>query len=291
MPLGPLGVWSRQLREADPAEIADAAAELEELGFGAIWIPGGIEPNEAVFADAARLLDATSHIVVATGIVNMWLHSPEALTASYRRLEQAHPGRFLLGVGISHRQLVDRVAPGLYDRPLAAMERYLDELDEQPRPIPAARRVIAALGPKMLEVARGRAAGSHPYIVPVAHTRFARGVLGAAPLLAPGVPVILDPDGGRARELARAFLAAPYSSLPNYRNAWLRHGYAQEDLADGGSDALVDGLVAWGDEQAIAARIARHREAGADHVCMHLVAQDRRRLPREQWRALAAALL
>ncbi len=291
MDLGKVGVWGRYLREADPAEIAEAAAELEELGYGAIWVPGGVEPNEAVFDDVVRLLDATREIVVATGIVNMWLHEPPALTSAYHAIEASHPGRFLLGIGISHRSLLDRVQPGLFDKPLAAMGYYLDELDAQQQPIPVDRRVIAALGPKMLGVSRDRSAGTHPYIVPVAHTRFARDTLGSGPLLAPGLPAILDPDPASARQLARTFLANPYSGLPNYRNAWLRHGFGENDLADGGSDALVDGLVAWGAEEAIAARVRDHHEAGADHICLHVIDDDRRRIPREQWRRLAAALL
>ena len=290
MAFGKLGVWGRYLREADPGEICEAAAELEELGYAAIWIPGGIEPDEAVFADAARLLQATRTIVVATGIVNMWLHEPAALTASYLGLETAHPGRFLLGIGISHRALVDRVEPGVFTKPLAAMQLYLDDLDAQPEPIPQNRRVIAALGPKMLAVARTRARGSHPYIVPPAHTRFAREQLGEGPLLAPGVPVILDPNPESARALGRAFLSTPYSTLSNYTNTWLAHGYSEADLQDGGSDALIDGLLAWGDEAAIAARIGEHHDGGADHVCMHVVTHDRQRLPREQWRRLAAAM-
>jgi probable F420-dependent oxidoreductase len=290
MELGKTGVWGRYLREADPGEIAEAAVELEELGYGAIWVPGGVEPNHQVFADVARLLGATKSIVVATGIVNMWLHEPPALTAAYHEVEAAYPGRFLLGIGISHRSLLDRVQPGRYDRPLSAMGQYLDELDAQPQPIPVDRRLIAALGAKMLAVSRQRAAGSHPYIIPVAHTRFARATLGQGPLLAPGLPAIFDPDAESARRLARNFLANPYSNLPNYSGAWLRHGFDESDLARGGSDALVDGLVAWGNEAAIVNRIGEHRQAGADHVCVHVIAEDRSRLPREQWRRLAAAL-
>jgi probable F420-dependent oxidoreductase len=286
MELGTTGVRGRYLREADPGEIAEAAAEVEELGYGAIWIPGGVEPNRQVFDDVARLLASTNTIVVATGIVNMWLHEPPALTAAYWEIEAAYPGRFLLGLGISHRSLLDRVHPGRYDRPLS----YLDELDALSHPIPHDRRVIAALGAKMLAVSRDRAAGSHPYIVPVAHTRFARATLGAGPLLAPGLPVVLDPDADSARQLARNFLANPYSSLPNYSGAWLRHDFDERDLADGGSDALVDGLVAWGNADAIVNRIGEHHQAGADHVCVHVIAEDRSRLPREQWRRLAAAL-
>jgi probable F420-dependent oxidoreductase len=291
MQLGTTGIWGRYLREADPIEIAEAAAELEELGFGAIWVPGGVEPNEKVFVDVARLLDATDRIVVATGIVNMWLHDPQALTAAYHSVDIAHPGRFLLGIGISHRPLLDQVHAGLYDKPLAAMGLYLDELDAQPRPITVDRRAIAALGPKMLGVCRDRAAAAHPYLVPVDHTRFARAILGDGPLLAPCVPAILDRDPVRARGLARTFLATPYSSLPNYSNTWLAHGFDESDLADGGSDALIDGLVAWGDEEAIVERVRAHHAAGADHIALHVVGEDRSRLPREQWRRLAAALL
>jgi probable F420-dependent oxidoreductase len=153
------------------------------------------------------------------------------------------------------------------------------------------RRAIAALGPKMLRVSAERSLGTHPYIVPVAHTAFARATIGPAALLAPGVPVILEPDPGRARALARTFLANPYSRLPNYSNTWLAHGFSPTDLADGGSDALVDGLVAWGDEDRVAARIADHLAAGADHVCLHVLEADRARLPRETWRRLAGLLL
>ncbi len=286
-----MGIWGRQLREADPGEIGEAAVELEELGYGALWVPGGMEPNRQVFVDVDRLLAATRRTPVATGIVNMWLHEPDALTASYHTLEAAHPGRFLLGLGISHRPLMDRVEAGRYDRPLAAMQRYLDELDAQPSPVPPDRRAIAALGPKMLAVSRDRTAGTHPYIVPPAHTRFARSILGPEPLLAPGVPVVLETDPRKARTLARSFLHNPYSGLPNYRNAWLRHGFTEADLADGGSDALIDGLVVWGDEATIADGVHAHHEAGADHVCLHVIAEDRAPLPREQWRRLAAALL
>ncbi len=291
MRLGSVGVWGRYLREADPAEIVDAAAELEELGFGTIWVPGGVEPNEAVFGDVERLLAATHTTAVATGIVNMWLHEPCALAASYQALDDAHPGRFLLGVGISHRSLLDRVSPGrYYDRPFAAMQQYLDELAAQRRPVPPTRMVIAALGPKMLELAKARTAGSHPYLVPADHTRFARAKLGSEALLATCIPVILDSDATRARELGRAFLASPYSTLPNYRNAWLRHGFSEADLAGRGSDRLIDGLIAWGDVDSVASRIREHQAAGADHVCVHVVSRDRARLPRAEWRRLASVL-
>ncbi len=289
--LGRVGIWGRQLREADAGEIAEAAAELEDLGFGALWVPGGIETDERVFTDVGRLLDMTRAIPVATGIVNMWLHEPAALTGAYRRLDRLYPDRFLLGIGISHRPLVDRVRPGLFDRPLQAMGDYLDGLDAQPQPVPVSRRVIAALGPRMLAVSARRAAGTHPYIVPVAHTEFARRTLGQGPLLAPGLPAILDADPERARGLARDFLANPYSRLPNYSGTWLAHGFTEADLADGGSDSLIDALVAWGDEETIAAKVREHLDAGADHVCLHVVEPDRARLPREAWRRLAAAVL
>jgi probable F420-dependent oxidoreductase len=291
MELGRVGIWGRQLREADPGEIGEATVELEELGYGALWVPGGMEPNRQVFDDVDRLLRATRRTPVATGIVNTWLHEPDALTAEYQTLEAAHRGRFLLGVGISHRPLMDRVEAGRYDRPLAAMQRYLDGLDAQPSPVPPERRAIAALGPKMLAVSRDRTAGTHPYIVPPAHTRFARSILGPEPLLAPGVPVVLETDPHTARTLARSFLHNPYSRLPNYSNAWLRHGFTEADLADGGSDALVDGLVLWGDEATVADGVRAHHDAGADHVCLHVIDEDRARLPREQWRRLAPALL
>jgi probable F420-dependent oxidoreductase len=286
--LGPLGVFSSQLR-AGPVEAArEAAAELERLGYGAVWMPGrGSDLRERVEA----LLAATDRLVVAVGIVSIWSHPAGQVAGWSAELRRKWPGRLLAGFGISHRSVVDRVQPGLYSMPLARMNAYLDELDGAPEPVPAGERVLAALGPRMLELARERSAGSHPYLVPVEHTRQARAALGPEPLLAPELGAVLETDAARAREAARRHFAR-YRELPNYMRNLLRLGFASEDLDAGGSDRLIDALYAWGDAAAILARVREHREAGADHVCVQVVpgaAEDAEALPGGAWRELAAA--
>ncbi|MGH9135347.1 MAG: LLM class F420-dependent oxidoreductase [Ilumatobacteraceae bacterium] len=287
MELEPIGIWSGQLRRADPAAIADAAAELDELGYGTIWIPGGRGGD--VFGDVARLLDATARATVATGILNVWMHSPEETASGHASLMADHPGRFLLGLGVSHEPAVTDSGQ-VYARPLTKMREYLDALDATSPPVPAGERMLAALGPRMLELARDRSAGAHPYLVAPEHTALAREMLGEGPLIAPEVMVVLDDDADRARAVARQHLSR-YLGLPNYTNSFKRHGFTDDDLLEGGSDRLVDGLIAWGDLDAIAARIAEHHAAGADHVCVQVLQADAAALPREGWRQLAGALL
>jgi probable F420-dependent oxidoreductase len=286
MHLGPIGVWSPQLRYGDRGEALDAVVELEALGYDAAWLPGGIGGD--IFDASARLLDATRRLVVAPGIVNVWMHEPNETAAAHARLRAAHPGRFLLGLGISHAPLVDAGAPGRYDRPLAAMRRYLDDLDATDPPVPIDERVLAALGHQMLALARDRAGGAHPYLVPPEHTRQARAVLGPDRLLAPEQSVVLETDPAVARALARQHLSI-YLQLPNYVNNWRRLGFTPDDVADGGSDRLVDTIVAWGDEQTIARRVGEHHAAGADHVCIQVITADAAKAPRRQWQLLAPA--
>jgi probable F420-dependent oxidoreductase len=225
--------------------------------------------------------------MVATGILNVWMHDAADVRAAWHDLDERHPGRFVLGLGVSHAASVDRKDPGRYRKPLSKMRDYLDALDAQPAPVPPGERVLAALGPKMLDLARERAAGAHPYFVPVAHTRFARERLGPGPLLAPEQAVVLDADRERASATAREHVAR-YLQLPNYTNNLLRHGLTEDDLRDGGSDRLVDAIVVMGGIEAVAERIARHREAGADHVCLQVLGGDT--LPLAQWRELAEGL-
>ena len=194
MELGRVGIWSGQLRRADPAAISEAAAELDELGFGAIWIPGGHGGD--VFADVARLLAATTRATVATGILNIWMHTPEEAATGHATLTGQHPGRFLLGLGVSHEPPVTNSGQ-VYQWPLAKMRDYLDALDVADPPVPGDERMLAALGPRMLELARDRSAGAHPYLVTADHTAAARGVLGDGPLLATEVMVVLDDDAER----------------------------------------------------------------------------------------------
>jgi probable F420-dependent oxidoreductase len=287
MDLGPVGVWSAALRYGDRGEAREAALELETLGFGTLWIPGGIGGD--VFESASALLDATGRVVVATGILNLWMHAPGEVAAGHARLTSEHPDRFLLGVGVSHAVLVDAEHPGRYTRPLAVTRRYLDQLDAASPPVPVAERALAALGPGMLALARDRTRGAHPYLVTPDHTRLAREVLGAGPLLAPEQSAVLETDPARAREVARRHLAI-YLGLPNYVNNLRRLGFSGDDVAPPGSDRLVDGVVAWGDVGAVAQRVEAHRDAGADHVCVQVLTTDLRVAPRDAWRELAPAL-
>jgi probable F420-dependent oxidoreductase len=286
--LGAVGVWTPELRYGDRGEARDAAAELEQLGYGALWLPGGIGGD--IFDACAAVLDVTSRVVVATGIVNIWMHDAVDTAAAHHRLVDAHRGRFLLGLGVSHAPLVDAGHAGRYRQPLRAMEQYLDALDAAAPPVPLAERVLAALGPRMLGLARDRSAGAHPYLVTPGHTAEARAVLGPAAVLAPEQPVVLERDAGSARAVARQHLAI-YLQLPNYVRNLRRLGFTAEDVGGIGSDRLVDGVVAWGDEAAITRRVRDHLDAGADHVCVHVAAPDPRVAPRQAWRDLAPALL
>ncbi|MFE1314906.1 LLM class F420-dependent oxidoreductase [Streptomyces sp. NPDC058755] len=279
--IGRYGVWSVGLRSEDPArrgDIAEAAAELEQLGYGAAWLGGSSAARQA-----APLLEATSRLVVGTSIQSIWQYEADASAAAFAEVESAHPGRFLLGLGVSHAKLADQ-----YRRPYSALVAYLDALDAAG--VPAGHRVLAALGPKTLELSRDRAAGAIPYLVTPEHTARAREILGEEPLLAPEFGVVWEADPARARALARDHLAM-YLTLPNYTNSFLRIGFTEDDLTAGGSDRLVDALYAWGDENRIRERIHAFHEAGADHVAIQVVDGGARdALPRETWRRLASVL-
>jgi probable F420-dependent oxidoreductase len=254
--LGRYGIW-RHASGLTP----ELAGEVEALGYGAIWI-GGSPPGDLRLAES--LLAATDRIAVATGIVNMWSTPAEEVAASYHRIEAAHPGRFLLGVGIGHPEAISG-----YRRPYATIVDYLDRLDEAR--VPVAGRALAALGPKVLALAAERTAGAHPYLTTPEHTREARALLGEGVLLAPEHKVVLDTDPERARAVGRPAVERPYLGLRNYTSNLLRLGWTEEDLAGGGSDRLIDALVAHGDAQAVAARLTEHLDAGADHVCAQVL--------------------
>jgi len=284
MDIGRVGIWSSAWatiqRTGDPSELGEAAAELDALGYGAIWV--GASP---AVAHAEPLLAATSRIVVATGILSIWEHSAGDVAAQRAALDRAHPGRFLLGLGVSHAQR----AAG-YERPYGAIRDYLTALDDADEPVPVPARVLAALGPKMLALSRDRAAGAHPYLVTVEHTMRARDILGADALLAPELKVVLDPDRDGAAAIARRYLAS-YLALPNYRGNLLRLGFSDDDLRDGGSDRLVDAVFALGDANVVAGRVGEFLAAGADHVAVQVVTDDARTvLPRSAWRRLARTL-
>jgi probable F420-dependent oxidoreductase len=258
---------------------------LDELGFTALWIP---DVGGPVFDAVGRLLTATTRTVIATGILNLWMHSAGDVAESYAALTAEHGDRFLLGIGVSHAPLIDAGEPGRYRKPLAATASFLDGLDAAPQPVPAEARVLAALGPKMLKLSATRARGAHPYLVTPEHTASARSTLGEGPLLLPEQTVILCDGADEARRIGTDWLRA-YLTFPNYANNLLRSGFSEDDLAQV-SDRLFDAIIAWGDEGAVLRRVAEHRAAGADHVCVQVLLADPSAFPREQWRRIAAAL-
>jgi probable F420-dependent oxidoreductase len=286
-PLAGTGVWSALLRHGDPSETAAAAAELESLGYTAMWIP---DVGGDVFGAVGNLLGATTTATVATGILNLWMHTPEETAAQHARLTAEHGPRFLVGIGVSHAPLIDRkIEEGTYQKPMARTQAFLDALDAAPIPLAVDDRALAALGPKMLELAATRTAGAHPYLVTPTHTHIAREAVGPDALVATEQGVVLETDPERARSIARINIAG-YFGLPNYTNNWKRLGFSDDDIAGGGSDRLVDALVAWGNEAAISARVQEHRDAGASHVCIQVLTDSTATLPLEHWRILAPVL-
>jgi len=256
--LGRFGVW-RAAGEVTP----DLALGLERLGYGTLWL--GSSPAGDL-AQVEQLLDATTTLSLATGIVNMWKDDAHVVAASFRRVDGRHPGRFLLGVGAGHREATQE-----YAQPYDTLVRYVDVLLADG--VPADSLVLAALGPKVLRLAAERAGGAHPYLVPPEHTRQARAILGPGPLLAPEQKVVLAADPQRARAIGRPRVRTPYLGLVNYTSNLRRLGWGDEDLKDGGSDALIDALVAHGNGEQVAARVGEHLDAGADHVCVQLLTE------------------
>ena len=286
MDLTGIGIWSSQLRYGDPAESADAAAELDELGFRALWIP---DVGGAVFDAVGNLLAATKQTTVATGILNLWMHTPSDVAASYAELTAAHGDRFLLGIGVSHAPLIDAGAPGRYRKPLAATASFLDELDATPQPVPAERRVLAALGPKMLSLSarrgrRGTPLPRHPRAHRSGPWDSGRRTLAAARA---------DRDSHRQRRRSTRYrnrLAAFVFGVAELRQQSAALRLLRRRSGTGEPDRLFDAIIAWGDEEAILRRVSEHRSAGADHVCIQVLLSDPNAYPREQWRRIAAAL-
>jgi probable F420-dependent oxidoreductase len=274
--VGRFGVWT-SLRAVGEAQLGDAARAAETLGYDVFWLGGS--PRLPMLRP---LLEATETIVVATGIVNIWAYDPAELAAEYAELNAAYPERVLVGVGVGHPE-----ATGAYTTPLSAMRAFLDVLDGAPTPIPSQHRCIAALAPRMLEVSRERSLGACPYFVPVAHTSAARALLGAGPLLAPELAVVVDEDRDRALTTAREY-ARMYLGLRNYTDNLLRHGFDEADLADGGSDRLLDAVVPQGSAADIAVMVRAHLDAGASHVAVQTLGEPG--VPTASWGAVAAAL-
>jgi probable F420-dependent oxidoreductase len=285
--IGSIGIWTHTFDELPAAQAAELIVEVEELGYGAVWVPEAVSKEPLVHA--ALLLGASSRITVATGIASIYARDAMTAAAAQRTLTEAFPDRFLLGLGVSHAPLVEGIRGHEYTSPVTTMREYLDRMDNAlyfgAAPTTSLRRVIGALGPKMLALAAERTDGAHPYNVPVEHTAQARSILGPDRLLAPEVAVALETDAGKARDLAREHLKI-YFDLPNYMNNLKRLGFTDDDVAAPGSDRLIDALVAWGDVDAITARVGAHRAAGADHVAIQVLGQK----SIDAWRELAPAL-
>jgi len=271
MELGKLGVWV-SMDSMSAAAAAAFAKRVEEWGYPALWIPESRGRN--ALAHASWLLANTQKLVVATGIANIYARDPMAMANGQRGLNEQSDGRFLLGIGVSHRPMVQGVRGHNYGKPVATMRAYLEAMREAPYQAPMPRdkplTIVAALGPRMMALSSELADGAHPYNTTPQHTAQSRSILGPGKLLCPEVWVLLETDPSTARRAAREALSR-YMQLENYVNNWRREGYGDDDLTGGGSERFVDAMVAWGDEGAIRARIREHWEAGADHVCVQTI--------------------
>jgi len=290
--LPPLGLWTAALDIVGLAQAQELACELEELGYGVVWLPE-IAGRDVMF-HLGMLLAATQALVGATGIANIWGRDAVTMTGGIKGLTEAFPERALLGLGVSHHTLVEDLRGHRYDRPMTAMRAYLDAMDDSPyraaRPTTPVRRVLGALGPQMLTLAAERTDGALSYLVPPEHTATARQILGAGRLLCSEQAVVVERDPARARYLGRLH-AKVYLGLPNYQNNLRRFGFGDEDFAGGGSDRLVDAIVAWGDLDAVIDRVRAHFDAGADHVCVQALCEEPRGVPTRAWQELAPALV
>jgi len=277
MEIGNIGIWT-SYRPFGKERAGEAAKLVEELGYGAWWVGGS--PH---VPDIRPILEATSTLVAATGILNVWSNEPGDTAAADAALRGDFPGRFMLGIGIGHPE-----ATSDYRRPLKTMREFIDGLDASPGPPPVDERCLAALGPKMLDLAGERTAGTHPYFTTVDHTRFARERLGRGKLVAPEVACVVDSDPGRAKAVARDY-AKLYLGLSNYTNNLLEFDFTEDDVVDGGSDRLIDAVIPQGSAEQIAEVIRAHLDAGADHVCVQPLGEEG--IPRRSWTALADVLI
>ncbi len=289
-PLGPAGIWTTQWEVLDAGRSRELAAELEDQGWGSIWYPETLG-RDAV-SSAWLLLGATKHVTIGSGIATIWARNPVGASSSHRAIEEAFPGRFILGLGVSHAPMVEHVHKESYAKPYSAMVEYLDGMDAAaytaPQAETAPRRVLAALGDRMLRLAATKAAGAHPYLVTPEHTAHAREVMGEGPLLIPEMRTYLGSRDDAFERARRDF--ALYMGLPNYTNNLKRLGFEDGDFTDGGSDRLLEALVAYGTVDDIAAKLQTHLDAGADHVLIQLMNGRMGHPPVEEWRELAPAL-
>lgn len=289
--LPPVGLWTGSLDYVPLSQACEYAVEIEELGYGALWLPE--VAGRDVFVHLAMMLATTRTLVGATGIANIWARDAVTMAGSAATLTEAFPGRFLLGLGVSHRDLVEDVRGSTYTKPLHAMSTYLDAMTTAPytaqRPTTPVRRLLGALGPKMVELARDKTSGTHPYLVTPEYTKTAREALGPDQLLCPQQRVLLCETPSEARDTCRRLLA-PFLRQENYRRNFLRMGFTEDDVASPGTDRLIDHLVAWGAPEKIRSRIQAHLDAGANHVAVHVLNNIRRSVPAADWRILAHAL-
>ena len=287
--LGRIGLWTADFDLQPISAAQEGIAQVEEMGFSTVWVPEAVlrEP----FASTSLLLSATKSMVLATGIASLHARTAQTMQAGWKTVTEAFPERFLLGIGVSHAPMVQGVHKANYDKPYSTMVEYLNAMDSgvyfSPQPTTTPHRVLAALGPKMLKLAAERAEGAHPYFTPVEHTAFARETMGAGPLLAPELAVVLNEEPSVAREIASKYMTT-YTRLPNYANNLKRFGFTDDDIT-GHSDRLVDAIVPCGSIDVIVARIREHLDAGADHVCVQVLTGTPGVLPMKQWQELADA--
>jgi probable F420-dependent oxidoreductase len=289
--IGRVGLWQSVLDQQPTSAVTEIVGEIEAMGWPCVWLPEAM--GRDAFVSAAVLLGASKNLKVATGIAQIHARHPMTTANAQRTIAEAYGNRFLLGLGVSHEPFIAGVRKTSYAKPFSQMRDYLEAMAEAPfmavGPAEAPPTILAALGPRMLELAATKANGSHPYFSPPEHTAAARAILGPGPLLAPEQMVLLETDPTKAREIARKAMSV-YLGLPNYTNNLLRHGFTEADIA-GPSNRLIDTIVAWGDEDVIVKRVAEHQAAGADHVCVQHLTTSRTEVPMAQWRRLASALL
>ena len=286
-----VGIWTAVLDALPVAEAQAAAAELDELGYGSLWF--GEAYGREAFTNAALLLAAARSMVVATGIANVYGRDAVTASSAARTLQAAHPGRFVAGLGVSHGPIVERMRGHSYGKPVSTMREFLAGMDTAPYFAsggdPAPPRVLAALRPRMIELSASMADGAHPYLTTPEHTRRTRELLGDGPILC--VEQAVAPVTDRDDAMARAHWHLEiYTGLPNYRGSWETQGFGEEDFVRGGSERLKEAMVAYGDDDAIAARVREHLDAGADHVMVQVLGADAFDVPRDAWRSLAPVL-
>lgn len=290
MQLGRVGLWTADFDLVPMAVAQEGIARVEEMGYSTVWVPEAVlrEP----FASTALLLSATKSMVLATGIASLHARTAQTMQAGWKTLTEAFPERFLLGIGVSHAPMVQGVHRATYDKPYSTMVEYLDAMDAgvfiSPQPSTPPRRVLAALGPKMLKLAAERGEGAHPYFTPVEHTAFARETIGKDALLAPELAVVLNRQPSEAREIASRYMST-YTRLPNYTNNLKRFGFTDDEIT-GHADRLVDAIVPSGSIDTVVARIREHLDAGADHVCVQVLTGTPGTLPMREWEELADAV-